>query len=116
MSLQDENFNSTAIERAAYDSTEQILFVFFKGDANAPRVWAYKGVPPSSFKALAQASSRGRYFHQHIRDQFPAERLFHGAVQSLLASLAKSGRTVQIAWLEALAGTSAVEDKQGLFF
>jgi KTSC domain len=116
MLLHDESCNSSAIERAAYDSAEKVLFVFFKGDASAPRVWAYKGVPLNSFNALTQASSRGRYFHQHIRDQFPAERLFHGAVQSLLASLQKSGRAVQISWVEALAGTTAAEDSLGLFF
>ena len=116
MLLHDESCNSSAIERAAYDSAEQVLFVFFKGDVNAPRVWAYKGVPLSSFHALTQASSRGRYFHQHIRDQFPAERLFHGAMQSLLASLEKSGRTLQISWVEELLGTPAAQDELGLFF
>jgi hypothetical protein len=116
MLLQDDSVESSAIERAAYDTAEQLLFVFFKGDASTPRVWAYKGVPQSCFAALTQASSRGRYFHQHIRDQFPAERLFHGAVQSLLASLEKSGRTLQISWVEELAGTPVAKDPLGLFF
>jgi hypothetical protein len=116
MPLQEESFNSSAIERAAYDGAERLLFVFFKGDPSAPRVWVYKGVPLSCFDALAQADSRGRYFHQHIRNQFPAERLHHAAVQSLLAHLAKSGRTLQISWAEELAGTPAGKDPLGLFF
>jgi hypothetical protein len=116
MSLSDDHFDSSAIERAAYDPTEQVLFVFFKSDSATQRVWAYRGVPQSCFDGLTQASSKGRYFQEQIRQQFQAERLFHAAVQSLLGHLANSDRTVQISWVAQLAAAPAAKDTLGLFF
>jgi hypothetical protein len=116
MLLSDDSFNSSALERAAYDPTEQVLFVFFKGDSATPRVWAYRAVPQSCFDGLTQASSKGRYFQAHIKDQFQTEQLFHAAVESLLKHLAQTGRTLQISWVEQLAATPAAQDTLGLFF
>jgi hypothetical protein len=116
MLLSDDCDGSSAIERAAYDSQEKVLFVFFKSDENSPRAWAYKEVPQSCFDGLTQASSRGRYFHEHIRDQFPADRLFHAAALSLLTQLTKNGCPLLRSWVEELAGTPAAEDPLGLFF
>lgn len=116
MSLSDENFDSSAITRAAYDPAEQVLFVFFKGESATPRVWAYTAVPPSCFEGLTQASSKGRYFQAHIRNQFQAEQLFHASVELLLKRLAESGRTLQISWVEQLAAAPVAQDRLGLFF
>ena len=116
MLLQDDSFDSIAIERAAYDYVEQILFVFFKGDSAAPRVWAYTAVPQSCFYGLTQASSKGRYFQAHIRNQFQNRQLFAADVELLLTHLAESGRTLQISWVEQLAGTPVAQDTLGLFF
>ena len=116
MLLQDDSFDSSAIERAAYDCAEKALFVFFKGDSATPRVWAYTAVPQSCFDGLTQASSKGRYFQEHIRNQFQDRQLFAADVELLLTHLAESGRTLQISWVEQLAGTPVAQDTLGLFF
>ncbi len=33
--------------------------------------YVYEGVPPEEYEALLNADSVGRYFNNHIRDQFP---------------------------------------------
>jgi hypothetical protein len=116
MSLAEDSFDSSAITRAAYDAAEQVLFVFFKSNSATPRVWAYTAVPQSCFDGLTQASSKGRYFLAHIRQQFQAKPLFPSSVELLLKRLAESGRTLQISWVEQLAATPAAQDTLGLFF
>ena len=116
MLLQDGSFDSSAIARAAYDCAEQALFVFFMGDSATPRVWAYTGVPQRCFDGLTQASSQGRYFQEHIRNQFQHRQLFAADVELLLKRLGESGRTLQISWVEQLAGTPVAKDTLGLFF
>ena len=116
MLLQEDSFDSSAIERAAYDCAEKALFVFFKGDSATPRVWVYTAVPQSCFDGLTQASSKGRYFQEHIRNQFQDRQLFAADVELLLTHSAESGRTLQISWVEQLAGTPVAKDTLGLFF
>ncbi|KQV15387.1 MULTISPECIES: KTSC domain-containing protein [unclassified Kitasatospora] len=38
-------------------------------------VYRYPGVPPEVHRSLLAAPSLGRYFHEHIRDHYPYERL-----------------------------------------
>ena len=36
------------------------------------RTYAYSGVPAGTFRDLVGAPSAGRYYHSHIRGQFPS--------------------------------------------
>jgi hypothetical protein len=60
-------FDSSAIWRAEYDPDEQLMLLWFTGDALP---YGYRNVPESMFEALCSAESQGRFFAAHIRDQF----------------------------------------------
>ena len=68
--------NSTAVASAtlatiAYDDARMMLQVEFRSGA----VYQYFGVPPTVHQALLAAPSKGSYFNQSIRGQFPFVRL-----------------------------------------
>lgn len=58
---------STLISRIAYEPKSKVLSVWFV--TNGKR-YDYEGVPPETYAAFRQAFSKGRYFNDHIRDQF----------------------------------------------
>lgn len=58
---------STMLASVSYDGFRQLLFLEFRSGS----VYCYLGVPPSIHQALLEAPSKGLYFHQHIRGQFP---------------------------------------------
>lgn len=37
--------------------------------------WRYKGVPNELYGEMLQAKSIGKFFHEHIRSQFEAEKV-----------------------------------------
>ena len=56
---------------AAYDAKSRILYLRFRsGD-----VYRYFDFPGGQYKSFLKAESHGRYFLNHIRDQFRFERL-----------------------------------------
>lgn len=57
---------SSAISRIEHDEQTQTLSIWFKGS----RRYDYYGVPKSVYQALMNASSKGTYFAQHIRDRY----------------------------------------------
>ena len=62
---------SRTVASASYDdpsSTMELEFV-------EGRVYRYFVVPRSVFDALLTADSIGRFFHEHIRDVYPFERI-----------------------------------------
>ena len=62
---------STAIDRAEYNSTNRILSIWFV-DSGGP--YDYYNVPSSIYDGLLRASSPGTYFNDHIKDRYTASK------------------------------------------
>ena len=62
---------SAAITDISYDERAEKLFVRF----NSGERYLYVGVPPTVHRSFAEADSKGRFFHQEIRDCYPYNRL-----------------------------------------
>ena len=62
--------DSTTMRSVGYNSSEQILEVEFTSGV----VYQYLEVPAAVFAKLMQAGSKGRYFNEEIRDDYPALR------------------------------------------
>lgn len=63
--------DSSSLRSAGYDAKLQILEIEFAHGA----VYRYLEVPREVWLALLQAPSKGRHFHRHVRDVYPAERI-----------------------------------------
>ena len=68
--------NSTAVESAtlaglAYDHAHRTLQLEFRSHA----IYRYFGVPAPVYEALLAATSKGKYFSQAIRGNFPYLRV-----------------------------------------
>jgi len=50
-----------------YDSTSRTLEVEFHSGG----VYQYSGVPETTYQGFMRASSKGSYFHDHIKDRYP---------------------------------------------
>ncbi len=59
------------IASIGWDSATQTLQVLFKSGA----LYAYSGVPRSTFEAFLSAPSKGAYFAKVVKDQFPTRRV-----------------------------------------
>ena len=62
---------STAIDRIRYKETHGKLFVKFRDGGE----YVYVGVPGEVHRSFVDAESRGRFFHDQIRDRYPYNRL-----------------------------------------
>lgn len=62
---------SAAITEITYDERHEKLFVSFEDGEQL----MYVGVPPTVHRSFAEADSKGRFFHQEIRDCYPYNRL-----------------------------------------
>lgn len=69
--MQRQPVSSGHIASIGYDASRQVLEIEFLNGA----VYHYHGVPQGLYEQLMSAGSHGTFFHQHIRDQFPCERL-----------------------------------------
>lgn len=65
-----ENVSSTNLKAIAYVRGVGRLWVRFRSSG----VYAYDQVPSSIYVGLLGAGSKGKYFHQFVKDQFT----FHG--------------------------------------
>ncbi len=61
---------SSALAILAYDDAHEILQLEFRSSA----IYRYFGVPVQVYEALLGAPSKGRYFNQAIRGNFPFSR------------------------------------------
>lgn len=59
-------FNSSAIKRAEYDEQTGRLTIWFPQGHS----YDYCGVPRHVWDGLLSASSKGRYFNNHIADRY----------------------------------------------
>ncbi len=62
---------STNLQAADYNPLTATLVITFRSRA----VYAYSRVPLATVYGLLRAESHGRYFHRHIRNEFPCRRL-----------------------------------------
>jgi hypothetical protein len=60
--------NSSMIKDFNYDSDVSMLHVRFRGG----QVYSFRDVPPETAAEFAAAPSKGKYFHNNLRDQFKA--------------------------------------------
>lgn len=58
---------SSAITAIGYDPSTRRLSIQFKGQA---RRYDFCGVPEHIYSGLMHASSKGRYYDQHIRNRY----------------------------------------------
>jgi len=61
---------SSSLQSASFDAESLTLMVNFHDGSQ----YAYIGVPLSTFQQLLAAESKGRFFNQFIRTQFPYDR------------------------------------------
>ncbi|MGV3490284.1 MAG: KTSC domain-containing protein [Devosia sp.] len=64
-------FESTAVTRAEYNATTSVLSLWF-AESGGP--YDYYLVPARIFEGLCDASSKGKYFNQHIRDRYTSRK------------------------------------------
>jgi hypothetical protein len=62
---------STSLSSVNYYPAMQMLEVEFQSGS----VYVYFDVPPNEYMALLRADSMGRYFVQHIRNEYRFQRL-----------------------------------------
>jgi hypothetical protein len=60
--------NSQALSSVHYDALRERLRATFR---ESGRTYEYYGVSSADYAALMRADSRGAWFNEHIRDQFP---------------------------------------------
>ena len=58
--------SSSAMHRVEYDELTRQLDIWF----NETGLYSYYNVPASIYAGLLAASSKGRYFNEHIRDRY----------------------------------------------
>ncbi len=58
--------SSSSLRAVGYDLAAGILEVEFRSGG----VYRYYGVPPEVYRELLNAPSKGKYFQEHIRDEF----------------------------------------------
>jgi hypothetical protein len=62
---------SSAMTAVGYDADGKTLRIRFIQDAD----YDYSGVPSEIYQGLLSAESKGRYYHQYIRDRYPSKRV-----------------------------------------
>jgi len=62
---------STTLRSAGHDAQSAVLELQFRNGA----VYQYSFVPPSVYRDLLAARSKGGYFNQNIRDRYPYQRV-----------------------------------------
>ena len=55
---------SSSLSSVGYDSENAILEIEFKSGG----IYQYSGVPQDVYDSLMNAESKGKYFHQHIKN------------------------------------------------
>lgn len=62
---------STVIQSFEYDADRRELLVVFRSG----RRYVYEGVAEETYQAMRRSFSKGEYFNEHIRDQYPFRRI-----------------------------------------
>ncbi|RWO42946.1 MAG: KTSC domain-containing protein [Mesorhizobium sp.] len=59
---------SISIRKTEYDPEQRTLSVWFVASG---KCYQFEDVPPETFAAFKAAFAKGRFFNDHIRNQFP---------------------------------------------
>jgi hypothetical protein len=68
--MRRQRVESSAIRSVGYDPSLATLEIEF----TSGEIYRYHAVPPSRYRALLDAESKGHYFLEHIRDVYPTSR------------------------------------------
>jgi hypothetical protein len=102
----DQNFSSEMIAAIAYDRTRLALFVVFH---KGPIVYAYEKVPPALVTSFLTAPSKGQFFLQHVKAQYPTRKLSDSEAHLLRTQLYANVVAPDGTWLvEMLQATPAL--------
>lgn len=63
--------SSSDLRSVGYDETSMTLEIEF----NSGGIYQYYNVPETIYNSLMNASSHGKYFHQHIKDVYRYTRI-----------------------------------------
>lgn len=63
--------NSSNIDSVEYNKENSVLSILFVGGG----LYNYSGIPASVFQSLINAPSKGKFFHQHIKDIYPTHKV-----------------------------------------
>lgn len=66
-----ESVESSLIASGNYSPSTQVLMITFKSGPT----WQYLNVPESTYKAMREAPSIGKYFSANIKKQFPGSQV-----------------------------------------
>lgn len=66
-----QTVSSSNLSSVGYDPATKVLEIEF----NSGGIYQYYSVPSATYNALMQASSKGKYFHQHIKGQYPEKKI-----------------------------------------
>lgn len=69
--MRRRSVSSSSVASVGYDPKTQTLELEFHSGS----VYEYSEVPPEVFQGLMEAPSKGRYFANEIRGQYPSTRL-----------------------------------------
>ena len=70
--MERESVSSTSLRSVGYDESRKLLEIEFCSNT----IYQYSNVPVHIYCNLMSASSKGKYFHAHIRDVFQHEKLY----------------------------------------
>ena len=65
------HLTSSILEAIAYDPTRKRLLLRFRTGA----VYEYENVPPVIYEEMLSAPSKGRYFSEYVRPDYPYRRV-----------------------------------------
>jgi hypothetical protein len=72
MALKMRAVDSSSVAAIGYDAKRREVYVRFE---TSPRLYAYVGVPPSTFQELERAESKGRFVNEVIKRRYPVRKL-----------------------------------------
>ena len=65
--MENNYFNSSALQQGQYNREQELLILTFRGNRN----YAYNGVNQAVWDELIRAESAGAYYNNFIRGQVP---------------------------------------------
>lgn len=65
-----ESCNSSCIEEFGYDRERGALYITFHSGGT----YLYEGVEEDTYLGLRDASSKGKYFHNYIKDKYSCDK------------------------------------------
>ncbi|MEM7342648.1 MAG: KTSC domain-containing protein [Chloroflexota bacterium] len=69
--MQRQLVSSSNLRSVGYDAATQVLEIEF----NSGGIYQYFSVPAAIHQSLMAASSKGSYFHQHIKGRYTFQRI-----------------------------------------